>query len=81
MGFSKGIIPQKAKGEPLMYMICHAILNNEKRIKKVKSLKGSQQREKLRKYVVGECATQGKRLTEDEIYKAAAYIYGKMYDC
>ena len=63
------------------YMICHAILNNEKRLSKVRALKAKgahAQRQKLRNYVIGECATQNKRLTEDDMYKAVAYIENRM---
>lgn len=62
-----------------MYMVCHAILNNPTRLAKVKVLKGAvKQREKLHKYVIGECATQKRKLTLDEQYKAVAYIFARM---
>lgn len=62
-----------------MYMVAHAILNNPVRIAKVKALKGAmKQRDKLHKYVVGECATQKRKLTLDEQYKAVAYIFEKI---
>ena len=57
-----------------MDKIINAILGNEKRVAKLRTLNGRQLRDKIQNFVVSECQAQKIKLSQNDIFKASAEI-------